>query len=143
MGFKRGVQHDQFQQKSQNFEIIIMKINLVSWNIYDDFEGHSLSDTCQTVQTFSSYMSQVLLIKIAFLVEIMIINFLEYLDEIEVIRGILLQDQRIAEQKIILQNLDSEIRQISTQKVSWIVYVGVALFGFFEHFRDRVSQNTK
>ena len=99
-----------------------MKINLVSWNIYDDFVGHSLSDTCQTVQTFSSYMSQVFLIKIAFLVEIIIINFLEYLDEIEVIRGILLQDQRIAEQKIILQNLDSEIRQISTQKVSWIVY---------------------
>ena len=118
MGFKRGVQHDQFQQKSQDLEIIIMKINLVSWNIYDDFEGHSLSDTCQTVQTFSSYMSQVFLIKIAFLVEIIIINFLEYLDEIEVIRGILLQDQRIAEQKIILQNLDSEIRQISTQKVS-------------------------
>ena len=67
-------------------------------------------------------MSQVLLIKISFLVEIIIINFLEYLDEIEVIRGILLQDQRIAEQKIILQNLDSEIRQISTQKVSRLVY---------------------
>ena len=74
-------------------------------------------------------MSQVLLIKIAFLAKIIIINFLEYLDEIEVIRGILLQDQRIAEQKIILQNLDSEIRQISTQKVrptsAWLfVYSG-------------------
>ena len=42
---------------------------------------------------------------------------LDELDEIEIIRGILLQDQRISEQKIILQSLDSEINEISTHQV--------------------------
>lgn len=43
-------------------------------------------------------------------------NVYEQLDEIEVIRGILLQDQRISEQKIILQNLDSEIQLMSSNQ---------------------------
>jgi len=41
---------------------------------------------------------------------------LDQLDEIEIIRGILLQDQRISEQKIILQSLDTEINEISTHQ---------------------------
>jgi len=41
---------------------------------------------------------------------------IDELDEIEIIRGILLQDQRISEQKIILQSLDTEINEISTHQ---------------------------